>query len=93
MERRPGPEFDFCDPLLAAVLDRPEFGESQVVLAQQFFFPGRHAGPGGDVARICAAARQAHPRMKIYPTRLIGASSGLIPVLCDRYHEAQGGCQ
>ena len=89
MERRPGPEYDFCDPLLAAVLRRPEFCDSRVVIAQQFFSPGRHAGPGGDVAGICAAAEQEHPHLKTYRTELIGADPRLIDVLCDRYREAQ----
>jgi len=88
MERRPGPEFDFCDPLLAAVLRLPEFFTSQVVVARQFFSPGRHAGPGGDVAEICAAAERACPQLRTAPTKLIGADLRLIPVLCDRYHEA-----
>ncbi len=90
MERRPGPECDFCEPLLAAVLRRPEFCESRVVVAQQFFSPGRHAGPGGDVAEICAAAEHAQPRLKTYRTELMGADPRLIDVLGDRYREACG---
>jgi sirohydrochlorin ferrochelatase len=89
MERRPGPEFDFCDPLLAAALRRPEFSGSRVVVAQQFFSPGRHAGPGGDVAEICAAAEKANPGMRTFVTKLIGADPRLVPVLCDRYREAR----
>ena len=88
MERRPGPEYDFCAPLLSAVLRRPEFSGSRVVVAQQFFSPGRHAGSGGDVAQICRAAEIERPLMRTYPTGLIGADRRLLPVLCDRYHEA-----
>lgn len=90
MERRPGPEYDFCDPLLSALLRRPEFCDRRVVVAQQFFSPGRHAGPGGDVAGICAAAEQVRPRLKTYRTELIGADPRLIQVLGDRYREACG---
>jgi sirohydrochlorin ferrochelatase len=89
MERRPGPEYDFCDPLLATVLRRPEFSGRCVVVAQQFLSPGRHAGPGGDVAEICRAAEQAQPGLKTFATKLIGADARLIPVLCDRYNEAR----
>jgi sirohydrochlorin ferrochelatase len=88
MERRPGPEYDFCDPLLAAVLRRPEFCESEVVVVQQFFSPGRHGGPGGDVEGICTAAEQARPGLKTYRTDLIGGDPRLIDVLGDRYREA-----
>jgi sirohydrochlorin ferrochelatase len=89
MERRQGPEYDFCDPLLGAVLRRSELRENQVVVAQQFFSPGRHAGSGGDVAEICRAAEHECPRLKTYPTELIGADPRVVPVLSDRYHEAQ----
>lgn len=88
MERRPGAEYDFCDPLLSAVLRRPGLCERQVIVAQQFLSPGRHAGMGGDVEGICRDAERDHPRLKTYPTRLIGADERLIPVLCDRYREA-----
>jgi sirohydrochlorin ferrochelatase len=90
MERRAGPEYDFCEPLLRTVLRRPEFGESKVVVAQQFLSPGRHAGPGGDVTGICAEAEQELPRLKTYRTGLIGADPRLIQVLRDRYREACG---
>jgi hypothetical protein len=75
--------------LLAAVLRRPEFSGRIVVVAQQFLSPGRHAGPGGDVAEICRAAEQAQPGLKTFATKLIGADERLIPVLCDRYYEAR----
>lgn len=89
MERRAGPEYDFSGPLLAAVLEQPEFSQGDLVLAQQFLSPGRHAGSGGDIARICATAKQAHPGLKIHPTELIGGDPKLIAVLADRYREAR----
>jgi sirohydrochlorin ferrochelatase len=89
MEQPAGPEYDFCGPLLATVLKQPGFCKGNLVLAQQFLSPGRHAGPGGDVARICAAAEQAHPGLKTYSTDLIGGDPQLIAVLADRYREAR----
>ena len=54
MERRPGAEYDFCEPSLADVL-RSMHGGS-VVVALMFISPGRHAGAGGDIARIVETA-------------------------------------
>ena len=43
-------------PLLADQLCAAEFAQSDVVVAPLFLSPGRHAGPEGDVAQICASA-------------------------------------
>lgn len=59
MERREGEEYAFNEPLLATRLATPPFDAGEVVVALQFLSPGRHAGPGGDVAAICAAAEAA----------------------------------
>lgn len=59
MERRPGDEYAFNEPLLARRLGMVPFDAGDVVVALQFLSPGRHAGPGGDVAEICAAAEEA----------------------------------
>ncbi|MBC8010321.1 MAG: cobalamin biosynthesis protein CbiX [Burkholderiales bacterium] len=59
MERREGEEFAFNEPLLATRLAEAPFDAGEVVVALQFLSPGRHAGPGGDVAEICAAAEAA----------------------------------
>lgn len=56
MERKEGDAYAFNEPLLASCLSSPPFSEGQVVVALQFLSPGRHAGPGGDVATICEAA-------------------------------------
>lgn len=56
MERREGDEFAFNEPLLAKILATAPFDAGEVVVALQFLSPGRHAGPGGDVAEICAHA-------------------------------------
>ena len=59
MERRAGDEYAFNEPLLATRLATPPFDAGKVVVALQFLSPGRHAGPGGDVAAICVEAEQA----------------------------------
>ncbi|MFA5057982.1 MAG: CbiX/SirB N-terminal domain-containing protein [Opitutaceae bacterium] len=89
MERRPESAYDFCEPLLATRLRQPEFSRGDVIVVRQFFFPGRHAGPEGDVAGICAAAERAQPGLKCHLTDLIGEDPRLIDVLADRYAEAR----
>ena len=84
MERRPGPEYAFADPLLAAAFDQPGFDAGPVVVAMLFISPGRHAGEKGDVAQICAAARARHPGLRPIMTGLVGSHPGLIPILADR---------
>ena len=84
MERRPETEYDFNEPLLERAFDRPGFDVGPVIVATLFLSPGRHAGPGGDIARICAAAQQRHPGLQIVMTDLVGRHPGLIPILVDR---------
>jgi sirohydrochlorin ferrochelatase len=84
MERRPGPEYAFADPLLAAAFDQPGFDTGSVVVALLFISPGRHAGGNGDVAQICAAARERHPGLHPVMTELVGSHPGLISILVDR---------
>ena len=43
-------------PLLADLLSAPGFANREVIVAQLFLSPGRHAGPGGDIEEICRAA-------------------------------------
>lgn len=60
MERREGEEFAFNEPLLEKILGAGgPCAEGEVVVVAQFLSPGRHAGPGGDVAGICRAAEEA----------------------------------
>lgn len=53
-------------PLLADQLRDPALAGRDVIVALLFLLPGRHAGPGGDIAQICAAASapEAHPGAK-----------------------------
>ena len=84
MERRAGPDYAFADPLLGDLLDQPGFDEGTVIVAMFFLLPGRHAGPSGDVAQICAAACQRHPGLRTLPTPVLGTLPGLVPILADR---------
>jgi sirohydrochlorin ferrochelatase len=84
MERRPGPEYAFADPLLAAAFDEPGFDAGMVIVAMLFISPGRHASEKGDVAQICTAARERHPGLRPVMTELVGSHPGLIPILADR---------
>jgi sirohydrochlorin ferrochelatase len=43
-------------PLLADVLAAAPFAGRATVVAPLFLSPGRHAGPDGDIAQICADA-------------------------------------
>ena len=88
MERRPEPAYDFNDPLLAKLLVTPPWSESRVIVAMQFLSPGRHAGPAGDVAKICAEAEAGHPRLKTQMTGLVGTHPLLIELLADRWRAA-----
>jgi sirohydrochlorin ferrochelatase len=91
MERRPEPEFAFSEPLLAGLLRDKNFGQGEVVLALQFLSPGRHAGPGGDIAEICAGAMRAQPGLRVVPTGLVGEDERLADVLAERYWERLKG--
>ncbi len=89
MERRAGPEFDFCNPLLADLLATPPWNGGRVIVAMQFLLPGRHAGPDGDVAEICRAAEAGHPGLKTRMTKLVAEHPLLIDILADRWRAAR----
>lgn len=85
MEVRAGPEFAFARPLLGELLASPGWNSGEVIVAMQFLLPGRHAGPDGDVRRICRGAERANPGLFIRQTRLVGEHPVLIDVLEDRW--------
>jgi sirohydrochlorin ferrochelatase len=87
MERRPGPDYAFNDPLLAEALRTAPFDDGEVVLALQFLSPGRHAGEGGDIAEICEAARREKPGLRTWMSTTLGADPRLADVLAERYRE------
>jgi hypothetical protein len=90
MERRAGAVYDFNEPLLERALAGPPCGDGagDVVLAPLFFFPGRHAGPGGDIDRIARAAESRHPGLRVHIAPLVGEHPVLVDVLVDRWREA-----
>jgi sirohydrochlorin ferrochelatase len=88
MERRPGPEYAFSDPLLAERLRMPPFDAGDVVLALQFLSPGRHASAGGDIAEICATAQRERAGLRTWMSPTIGTDPRVISVLAGRYREA-----
>jgi sirohydrochlorin ferrochelatase len=84
MERRAGEEYDFNEPLLETLLKRDGWNSGPVIVAQLFLMPGRHAGPDGDIAKICAEAEPVAPQLRIVPTPTLAIHRGLIDVLVDR---------
>jgi sirohydrochlorin ferrochelatase len=88
MERREGDEFAFNEPLLETRLTTPPFDSGEVVVLLQFLSPGRHAGPGGDVAEICAAAEARRPGLKTVMSDPIADDPRLIEVLARRVETA-----
>jgi sirohydrochlorin ferrochelatase len=88
MERRPGSEYEFNEPLLSFALSRGPFSEGDVVILLQFLSPGRHAGPQGDIAQICEEAQRGNDRLRTYMTEPISADPRVVDVLVQRYQEA-----
>ena len=86
MERRPGAAYAFNEPLLETLLATAPWNSGPVIVAQLFLLPGRHAGPGGDVERICRRARKSSPSLRTRRTALLGGHTALVKVLADRYH-------
>jgi sirohydrochlorin ferrochelatase len=88
MERRPAVTYAFNEPLLESLLAAPRWNSGPVIVAQLFLLPGRHAGPGGDIAAICRRARKNSPRLRTSRTALLGNHAGLIAILADRHRAA-----
>lgn len=76
MERRQGPQYDFCEPMLAKVLASEPYSSGAVVLALLFLSPGAHAGPGGDIAEIVedavVGAGKEGRALSVFSTPLLG---------------------
>ena len=90
MERRDGAEYDFNGEMLGELLDRlaGRDHELSVAVAMLFLLPGRHAGPGGDIAGICDAAMARHPGLRVAVSPLVGEHPLLIEILHDRLRAA-----
>lgn len=89
MERREGIEFAFNEPLLETILRTPPFDSGRVVIVMQFLSPGRHAGPAGDVAAICAGAKAERPGLETEMTPTIAMDPRIAEVLADRIGSAE----
>jgi len=87
MERRAGAEYDFNEPLLAKALSEAPHSIGDTVIAHLFFSPGRHAGPNGDIVRICAKAEKENLSLRTYRTELVGGHKKLIDLLKFRWDE------
>jgi len=88
MERRPGVEYDFNEPLLESLGSIEGWRNSDLVVAMFFLLPGRHAGPGGDVAAICDHLAEQSLFHSILKTPLLCKHPQLIEILEDRLDEA-----
>lgn len=93
MERRAGSAYDFNGSLLEEILAQvaEENAPAEIALAMQFIGPGRHAGPGGDVERICNAITNRHPSLRIEITPLVGEHPLLVDILDSRINDATAG--
>lgn len=88
MERRPDPQFDFNDPLLETLLARwVSEGAEEVLVSQFFLLPGRHAGPGGDLEKICRPFEQSGVRIE--RTGNLGEHHLIGDILSERIREDQ----
>lgn len=85
MERRPGAEFEFNEPLLENLLTREGWREGPLVVALLFIGPGKHAGPDGDVAQIVARARDENGMREVRLTRVMGEHPRLVELLAERW--------
>ena len=84
MERRPGDEYAFNEPLLETALSQ---ASGNCVILMQFILPGRHAGTGGDVEEICSKHAPAGLRWR--RSDLIGTHSKLPSLLAQRFGQVR----
>ena len=86
MERREGDEYAFNEPLLENVIGAEGF-QKEIIVSMLFASPGRHAGPGGDVAQICKEAAEKYPDLKWHMSDLVAGHDGIIELLAERFHQ------
>ena len=84
MERRPGEAYAFNEPLLENLLLQDGWSDATVVISMLFLSPGRHAGPEGDVAAICARAESRSPELVTRMTDLVGTHPQIVELLATR---------
>ena len=85
MERREGDQYSFNEPLLEGLLLKwGQEGSRDVVVALFFLLSGRHAGEGGDLAKICENASSLFPQMKIYQTNPLAEHDNVFSILKEK---------
>ena len=89
MERRDGEEYDFNEPLLENLLAQKKEDYEEMLVAQLFLSPGRHAGEGGDLDRICSSFADSSPSHRLARTDLLGTHPSVIEILADRIELAR----
>ncbi|HSO82243.1 sirohydrochlorin chelatase [Thiocapsa sp.] len=89
MERRTGAEYDFNGELLEDRLRAlaTQDVSTPLILSMLFLSPGRHAGPGGDIAEICHSVERDHPGFRVHPSALVGGHPRLLDILTARLAE------
>ncbi len=91
MERRDGDAYRFNEPLLENLLADPAFAHGDIILSMLFLSPGRHAGAGGDIEEIAAAAMERSPGLTIHTTALVGEHPGIADILQTRLRQVTAG--
>lgn len=86
MERREEEEYAYNEPLLENLLGSSGF-EKEVILSMLFISPGRHAGPGGDIAEICENEEKAKPGLKTFMSDLFATHDAVVPLLAERFRQ------
>ena len=84
MERRAGEEYDFNEPLLENLLAEKNGELEEMLVAQLFLSPGRHAGEDGDLDRICRSFTDSSSSNLLVRTDLLGVHPLAIEILCQR---------
>ena len=88
MERRPGAEYAFNEPLLEHLDQLEGLTGGDLIVALFFLLPGRHAGADGDVAEICAGLIERGAFRRVEMTPLLGEHPVLLDILADRLQAA-----
>ncbi len=89
MERRDGEEYDFNEPLLENLLDEKKEEFEEMLVAQLFLSPGRHARKGGDLDLICNSFADLSPSRRLVRTDLLGTHPLVIETLVERIERDQ----
>ncbi len=91
MERRPGKKYDFNGPLLSDRLqEMADSRAASAIVIMQFLLPGRHAGPGGDVADICQKAMDDNSGFQVEISPLASEHPLLMEILAGRLTKLTG---